>query len=123
MLKLRYIDASYEMLAFKRTAAHRFERPLPADGGELVIELRVPDGRSMSQQALVAGRVAHRRLHCHTPGCWWTRSVRMSARPRLLSADDVARRNLRAGGAVFVIDNDYLQDGAHSPWWCRASRW
>lgn len=116
VLKLRYINTSYEMLAFKQTAAHRFERPLPADGGELVIELRVPDGRSMSQQDQSSLAVWLTDACIAVPGLLVdAQRARMSARPRLLSADDVARRNLRAGGAVFVIDNDYLQDGAQQP--------
>lgn len=114
--KLRYINTSYELLAFRQTAAHRFERALPADGGELVIELRVPDGRAMSQQdqGALAAWLADACIAGQDQLADAQRA-RMSARARLLTADDVARRNLRAGGAVFVIDNDFLRDGGQQP--------
>lgn len=114
--KLRFINTSYELLAFQQTAPHRFERVLPADGGELVIELRAPDGRAMGQldQAALATWLAEACIAGQDQLADAQRA-RMSARPRLLTAEDVARRNLRPGGALFVIENDYLRDGGQQP--------
>lgn len=108
--KLSYINTSYEFLEFGREGT-RFSRRLPADtGAEIIVELRLPEGRAAAHSDRLALEIWLR------DACIASRDLlpdalraRVSARPRLLGADEMARRNLRAGGALFAIDNEAFE--------------
>jgi type VI secretion system protein ImpJ len=113
--KLGYIQTRYELLAFEREreGAARFVRELPEDAGdELLIELRLADGRGAAgpeahalERWLKDAVIASHALHGHA-----LRS-RVSARVRLLDANELARRQLRASGAVFAVINETVELG------------
>ena len=108
--KLSYINTSGAYLEFKQDA-NRFSRPLPADtGNEIVVELRLPDGRAASQDDRTAlERWLKDACIASADLVGDALRARVSARPRLLDADDMARRKLHANGALFAIDNESFE--------------
>lgn len=108
--KLGYIDTRHELLAFERVAPGRFRRALGAHAGhELIVELRAAGSGPLSDAERQAFKdwlseacIAVEPLH---PA---VRKARDSAQVHLLSAEDCARRQLRAGAAMFLIQNEHL---------------
>lgn len=107
--KLSYIHSNGAFLAFEQDG-RRFSRLLPNDcGNEVVVELRLADGRAASQSDRLAllrwlqdACIASAKVHDDA-----LRS-RVSARPRLLDGDELARRKLPASSALFAIDNAHF---------------
>jgi type VI secretion system protein ImpJ len=105
--KLSYINTAYDFAEFEQNGG-RFTRQLPADtAGEIVVELRLPEGRTAAQ----SDRIALERWL--KDACIASEELlddalrtRVSARPRMLGADEIARRGMRAGGVLFAIDNE-----------------
>ena len=107
--KSAYIVTSYEFLEFEQKTPGRFTRLLPADRDEVLVELRPADGRAATAADL---RALERWL---TDACIAVESLhpqalrsRVSARPHLLSPPELARRHLRASGAVFALGNEHI---------------
>lgn len=108
--KLGYVDTRHELLAFDRMAPGRFRRELSAhQGAELVVELRGPHAAALSdterrdfESWLCAARIAAESL------IGAARSTRNSARVRMLRPEECVQRHLRAGAAMFLIENDTL---------------
>ncbi|WP_431094987.1 type VI secretion system baseplate subunit TssK [Polaromonas aquatica] len=109
--KLSYINTSFELQPFERHADGTFTHVLPPDAGEQVlVELRPQggqglgaDGRASMERWLLDACIASEAL---LPAA--TR-LRVTARPHLLTAEELAKRNLRSGAALFAIDNQVLQ--------------
>jgi type VI secretion system protein ImpJ len=108
--KLSYIVTNYEFLEFERQG-DRFSRRLPNDaGGEIVVELRLPEGRAVAQSDRDALELWLRDACIASQDLLAdARRSRVSARPRPMGAEEIARRNLRAGGALFAIDNESFE--------------
>lgn len=107
--KSGYIVTSYEFLEFEQKTPGRFTRLLPADRDEVLVELRPADGRAATaadqralERWLADACIAVESLHPQA-----LRS-RVSARPHLLSPPELARRHLRASGAVFALGNEHI---------------
>jgi len=112
--KLSYINTAFEFLRFEQDG-DRFWRTMPAEmHGELIVELRLPDGRAAAQSD------RHALEKWMKDACIATEDLldeamraRVSARPRLLQPDEIARRHLRANGVLFAIEHEgnLLQPG------------
>lgn len=106
--KLGYVDTRNELLAFERVAPGRFRRELSAtQGAELIVELRSASATALSDTErqefeawLAHARIATESLIANA------RRTRDSARVRLLRPDECVQRQLRAGAAMFLIEND-----------------
>lgn len=107
--KLGYINSRYEFLEFRREGL-RFTQTLPGDaGGEVLVELRLPDGGSGSpsdQQALQ--RWLQDACIAAEPVFDDAARARVRARVRALAPEEIARRNLRPGATVFALGEEWL---------------
>lgn len=108
--KLSYIQSAFEYLEFERDG-HRFSRLLPDDiGADVVIELRLPEGRPAAQSDRLA---LQRWLRDACIACDdlldEALKARVSARPRLLDADEAARLQLRGSGVMFIVEQETIE--------------
>jgi type VI secretion system protein ImpJ len=109
--KLGYINTSFEYQAFEHRLDGSFARVLPKElGSELIVELRLQDGQSISQGDRVAMErwlqdacIASEELQATAA------RLRVTARPRMLNADELIRRNFSTSAALFVIENESLE--------------
>ncbi len=109
--KLDYINTSFEYQAFDQRPDGSFAQRLPKEvGDELLVELRLPEGRSIGTedrtrlaQWLTDACIASDALQMSAA------RLRVSAKSSLLGADEMSQRNLRSSAAMFVIKNENVQ--------------
>ncbi len=115
--KLSYIAMGHKFIEFDRVSQHRFVGELPPQlGHEVIVELRLGEGRSADH----ADRQALEQWL--NEACIATEDLldqalraRLSARPRLLGANEIAQRGFRSGGVLFAIGNEFIDGDGQRP--------
>ncbi len=115
--KLSYVATGHKFFEFDKVGEHRFVRELPPQTGhELIVELRLGEGRSAGhsdrlalEQWLKDACIASEELLDQAL------RARVSARPRLLGSSEITKRGFRSSGVLFAIDNESIDGDGLRP--------